>query len=176
MINVLFTRRRLLVTAASTGAALSAGLARAEGGVSQLVASPFRYEVERSETEWRELLADDEYAILRAGETEWPTTSPLWNDYTAGDFGCRGCGLYLYSSTDRATIEKGWVFFFHSQPDAVLTDIDRGNPYTMATDPEHALIEVHCRRCASHLGHILVVEGQLVHCINGTSLSFYSET
>ena len=36
-------------------------------------------------------------------------------------------------------------------------------------------LEVHCRRCASHLGHILYVENKLVHCINGTSLNFSPE-
>jgi peptide-methionine (R)-S-oxide reductase len=35
-----------------------------------------------------------------------------------------------------------------------------------------AMVEVHCRRCASHLGHIVLAEGKLVHCINGTALTF----
>ncbi len=176
MTDTSLTRRRLLATGAWAGAALTAGRASADDVASELVASPFRYEIERSETQWRDLLTEDEYAILREGETEWPTTSPLWNDYSAGNFSCRGCGLHIYASAERAPIEKGWVFFYHAQRDTVLTDIDRGNPYSMASNPEQALIEVHCRRCASHLGHILIVEAQLVHCINGTSLNFHPAT
>ena len=33
-------------------------------------------------------------------------------------------------------------------------------------------IEVHCRRCASHMGHVLLVENHVLHCINGTSHDF----
>lgn len=165
------TRRSWLKATAMAGASLSAaGLARSETLVNASVDDAFDYEVQRTDAEWRALLTEDEFAILREGETEWPTTSPLWNDYAAGDFGCRGCALHVYASDDRAPIEKGWVFFYHSQPNAVLTDIDRGNPYSMAENSGEGLIEVHCRRCGSHLGHILVVDDELVHCINGTSL------
>lgn len=167
------TRRNLLRTSALAGAAVAVGGAVEAENVS---GDAFVYEIRRSEAEWRAMLSDDEYAILREGDTEWPTTSPLWNDYSAGDFDCRGCDLHLYSSDNRAPIEKGWVFFYHSQPNAVLTDIDTGNPYTMAQDARGSLIEVHCRRCASHLGHILIVDGELVHCINGTSLTFRPQT
>jgi peptide-methionine (R)-S-oxide reductase len=34
------------------------------------------------------------------------------------------------------------------------------------------MIEAHCRRCGSHLGHVLYVEDRLLHCINGTALEF----
>jgi len=34
------------------------------------------------------------------------------------------------------------------------------------------MIEVHCRRCGSHLGHILLVDDEVLHCINGRSLTF----
>jgi peptide-methionine (R)-S-oxide reductase len=39
-----------------------------------------------------------------------------------------------------------------------------------------ATIEVHCRRCGSHMGHVLLVEGEILHCINGTSLVFTPQT
>jgi peptide-methionine (R)-S-oxide reductase len=42
--------------------------------------------------------------------------------------------------------------------------------------PFDIFIEVHCRRCASHMGHILLVDGKLLHCINGTSLNFVEAT
>lgn len=164
------TRRAALRGSALVG--LTATFFPASGRTEATAADGFRYEIERSEAEWRELLSEDEYAILREGETEWPTTSPMWNDYSEGAYDCRGCALNLYQSAYRAPVEQGWVFFYHSLPNAVLTDIDTGNPYARAETVRQALIEVHCRRCGSHLGHIVYVEAQLVHCINGTSLTF----
>ncbi|MEM8822590.1 MAG: hypothetical protein AAGF30_03175 [Pseudomonadota bacterium] len=34
---------------------------------------------------------------------------------------------------------------------------------------------MHCRRCSCHLGHLLIVERRLLHCINGTALNFVPE-
>lgn len=134
----------------------------------------FDYEITRTESEWRSLLSDYEFAILRRGGTEWARSSPLWDDYREGEFHCKGCELHIYSSEWRVELTKGWVFFSHSQPTAVMTDIDPGSPYGRSEDdvPE---IEVHCRRCGSHLGHLLTVEDKLVHCINGASLLFTPE-
>ncbi len=68
------------------------------------------------------------------------------------------------------------MFFRHSEPNAVLTGIDGPVPEYGAADAEYgAFIEVHCRRCGSHLGHLLQIEEQLLHCINGTSLKFQPE-
>jgi len=134
--------------------------------------TPFRFEIERTDAEWRGMLSPEEFEILREGGTEFPTTSPFWDDYTPGAFACRGCDLPLYVSEHRAEIEMGFVFFKHSRPNAVLTGIDYSDAYGMGADGVSALTEVHCRRCGSHLGHIVVVEGALVHCVNGTSLTF----
>ncbi len=57
-------------------------------------------------------------------------------------------------------------------PTAVLTDIDKAANYSMNGSVGRTLIEVHCRRCGSHLGHLLNVEKKLVHCINGVALKF----
>lgn len=54
----------------------------------------------------------------------------------------------------------------------MLMGIDGEPPSGMADDKATATIEVHCRRCGSHMGHVLKVEGQVVHCINGKALDF----
>jgi peptide-methionine (R)-S-oxide reductase len=168
------TRRDILATSALAGAALALGRAaqaRPPGNLDP--DAPFQFEVQRSEPEWRARLDEAEFQILREGGTEWPASSPLWNDYRAGEFFCRGCDLHLYGSDWRAPVEQGFVFFYHAHPNAVLTAVEFGNPYLSGTrNPKQTLIEVHCRRCGSHLGHIVHTEGKLVHCINGTSLAF----
>ncbi len=146
------------------------GLSRAEGppqpaatDASELPAtsaSGFRYEVQRSDEDWRARLTEDEYTVLREGGTEPRNSSPLATETRNGTYACKGCELPIYSSSQKIILPQGWVFFRHSYENAVLTGIDSGQ------------IEAHCRRCGSHLGHILSVQKQIVHCINGSALNF----
>ena len=134
----------------------------------------FTYEVTRSDAEWREMLTEDEYQILRKMATELPKTSPLWNETSEGLYHCKGCGLTSYDGRWKVVLDKGWAFFEHSKRNAVLTDIDGPvAEYGISADAGPATyIEVHCRRCSSHLGHLLIINRQQLHCINGTALDF----
>ena len=165
-------RRAFLSTGVAT-AALGAGAVLQPGKAhASDTGRKFSFEVTRSESEWRELLSPEEFSILRKGDTELPHTSPLVHETTDGTFCCRGCDLSLYESDWKVPLEVGWVFFSQSIPRTVLTSIDGNPPSGMSDDTQiEAMIEVHCRRCASHLGHIVIVENNLVHCINGTSLA-----
>ncbi len=163
-------RRAFLASAASVGAALP--LAGAVSAKPNTQGGDFAYEVQFTDEEWQDRLEPDQYEILRRGGTEWPKSSPLWKETRAGAYHCQGCELHVYHSEWKVELDKGWVFFAHAQPNAVLMDIDKAANYTMNPSNARTMIEAHCRRCGSHLGHILVVERQLVHCINGTALDF----
>lgn len=172
MVPFVTSRRNFLATTALAGAALPIARAAAAQDVQVPPSSgggDYQYEIERTAAEWQELLSEDEYNILREGGTEWPTSHPLWNDYTEGVFHCRGCDLPLFDSEWRARVQLGWVFFHHALPNSILTGIDTAEGYP-GGDPNKTLVEAHCRRCASHLGHILKIEEEMLHCINGTSL------
>ena len=173
------TRRNFLASTAlfSAGAALGPSMARATPGASD----SFSYEVTRTEEEWRARLTRTEYRIMRDGGTEWQRSSPYWESVEAGTYCCKGCDLPLYSSTTKVVLPIGWVFFRHSFANAVLTDLDPVNPYGAGMAPEpsadiDALVEVHCRRCGSHLGHLVAIQGAPMHCINGAALTFQPET
>lgn len=174
-IKTSISRRYFLGTAAASSLTFHSGrLASA-----QVSDDSFVYEVNRTEEEWRAILSDHEYAILREGETEAQKTSPLWNETRKGHYACKGCDLTIYQGNWKTVIEKGWAFFRHSEPDTVLTGIDGEiDEYGDMANSNGATIEVHCRRCGSHMGHILFVLVALeqLHCINGTSLTFYPET
>lgn len=169
-----FSRRAFLASSSAAGLAIgSASRASSPAFPSRPERDAFDYEIQRTDDEWRALLDDEEYVILRGGQTELPASSDLWDDTRPGIFGCRGCNLHLYSSEWRAPLDKGWVFFAHAEPNAVMTGIDTPQEaYGMDPDGPGNMIEVHCRRCGSHLGHILLVEGEVLHCINGRSLTF----
>ncbi|MEM9432379.1 MAG: peptide-methionine (R)-S-oxide reductase [Pseudomonadota bacterium] len=136
----------------------------------------FTYEVQFTEEEWRAKLSDLEYAILRGGHTEKQKTSPLWQEFRAGAYHCKGCDIKSFDAIWKwFPAGKGWAFFEQSEPNNVLFDIDGPVPeYGMSTSVQ-AVTEVHCRRCGSHLGHHLVLERKATHCINGTALVFKPE-
>ncbi|MEL6170048.1 MAG: peptide-methionine (R)-S-oxide reductase [Pseudomonadota bacterium] len=132
----------------------------------------FVYEITRTDAEWRERLTEAEFDILRGGATEARFTSPFVEQTTEGSYSCKGCDLTLYDSLWKVQLDIGWVFFRHSEPKSVLTGID-GEPFVDGVDIRNIVqMSVECRRCGSHLGHIVHAQGELVHCINGTSLTF----
>lgn len=126
------------------------------------------FEICRSEEEWRALLSEDEFLVLREEDTEKPYSSPLNSEKRAGIFHCRGCDLPLYGSEAKYDSGTGWPSFYESLPDAVRTREDRRLVFQVRT-------EVHCRRCGGHLGHIFDDGPDPTgkrHCLNGVSLRF----
>ena len=85
---------------------------------------------------------------------------------------CAACGLDLYRSEDKYDSETGWPSF--TKPLA---------PENIITKPDDSLftrrIEVLCRRCESHLGHVFddgpKPTGQR-WCNNGVALKFIPKT
>ncbi|TJV12629.1 MAG: peptide-methionine (R)-S-oxide reductase, partial [Mesorhizobium sp.] len=55
------------------------------------------FEVTKTEAEWRAILSDAAFNVLRKEGTEYPGTSPLLNEHRKGIFACAGCDLPLYS-------------------------------------------------------------------------------
>ncbi|MEM9972152.1 MAG: peptide-methionine (R)-S-oxide reductase MsrB [Pseudomonadota bacterium] len=145
--------------AASTAFAVSAGMA------SPAMASKF--EVTRTDAEWRAMLTPLQYKVMRQEGTERAGSSPLDKNYAPGMYHCRGCDLALYSSETKYDSTTGWPSFWQAMPNAVRTKPDR-KLFRVRT-------EVHCRRCGSHLGHIFddgpPPTGKR-HCLNGVSLVF----
>ncbi|MCV6598383.1 MAG: peptide-methionine (R)-S-oxide reductase [Mangrovicoccus sp.] len=168
------SRREILTGSAAALAAIpAAGAARAAYNVG---ADTYPYEVTRSDVEWRAMLSDLEYRVMREGSTEPQRSSPLWNNKAAGSYHCKGCELKIYDGRWKIVLEdKGWLFFPHGEPNALLMGIDWPN----GADPEDpkydvvTSVETHCRRCGSHMGHYFIVNGKLLQCINGSSLEFH---
>ena len=147
-----------------TGTALFA-LAAALGR--EAVAAPAKFEISKSDAEWRKQLTPDQYAVLRKHGTERAGTSPLNQEKRAGTYHCAGCDLAVYRSEDKYDSGTGWPSFTRPIEGAVGTSEDRGW-FTTRT-------EVHCRRCGGHLGHVFD-DGPpptgLRYCMNGVALNF----
>lgn len=130
-------------------------------------ASDGPFEVTRTKAEWKAMLNNLQYAVMREEGTERAGSSPLDKVYDAGVYHCRGCDLPLYSSETKYDSGTGWPSFYQSLPNAIGTKEDR-KFLSVRT-------EAHCRRCGSHLGHIFddgpAPTGKR-HCLNGVSLVF----
>ncbi len=165
-------KRRHFLTGAS-GAAIGIGLTQPVLAASAPLGDEMIYEVQRTDAQWQAMLSVDEFEILRKRGTEVAKSSPLWNETRDGLYHCKGCDLTSYDARWKTIVDKGWVFFFHSEPNAVLTDVEGPTPkYGGMITGLEAKTELHCRRCGSHLGHYVYIEDRKMHCINGASLVF----
>tara|TARA_R110002049_G_scaffold23781_5_gene84590 strand:+ start:40862 stop:41326 length:465 start_codon:yes stop_codon:yes gene_type:complete len=128
------------------------------------------FEVTRSDADWRALLSDAEFAVMREGDTERPFTSPLNNESRPGTFICKGCDQPVYDAATKYDSGTGWPSFYQALDNAVETMPDN-SLFSRRT-------EVHCDRCGSHLGHIFDDGPKPTgkrHCLNGVSLKFIPE-
>lgn len=125
------------------------------------------FEVTHSEKEWRRLLSPEQFAVLRAQDTEAPYSSVLNKEKRRGIFYCAGCNLPLFSSATKFESHTGWPSFYQPLKNAVGTSEDDSLMMTR--------IEVHCRRCGGHLGHVFDDGPKptgLRYCMNGVALVF----
>ncbi|HWB65719.1 MAG TPA: peptide-methionine (R)-S-oxide reductase MsrB [Mycobacteriales bacterium] len=127
------------------------------------------YAVQKTDEQWRDELAPEEYAVLRQAGTERPFTGPLLGEHRTGVYRCRACGNELFRSDTKFDSHCGWPSFYDpSNSDAV----------ELLEDRTHGMIrtEVRCKRCGSHLGHVFDDAPQTPtgdrYCMNSISLTF----
>lgn len=125
-------------------------------------------EITKTEEEWLEELGPERYYVLRRAGTERPYTGSLLEERGKGTFACGACGNELFESSSKFESHCGWPSFTHP---------DQQQNVRLLPDYSHGMnrIEVRCRRCDSHLGHVFE-DGPEPHgtryCINSLSLTF----
>lgn len=123
--------------------------------------------IEKSESEWREQLSEQEFQVTRCSATERAFTGRYWNEKAKGTYHCVCCGNPLFRSETKYDSGTGWPSFYRPvSDDAVAEKVDASHGMTR--------IESVCARCDAHLGHVFPDGPQpsgLRYCMNSASLS-----
>ena len=127
------------------------------------------YPVKKTDDQWREELTEFEYHVLRQAGTERAYTGELLEEHREGIFSCRGCGAELFRSNAKFDSHCGWPSFYEPQ---------EGDAVELLEDRSHGMsrVEVRCKNCGSHLGHVFEDAPQTPtgdrFCINSVSITF----
>ena len=127
------------------------------------------FPVQKTDEQWRDELTEFEYFVLRQAGTERAYTGELLEEHREGIFSCRGCGAELFRSNAKFDSHCGWPSFY--EPKA-------GDAVELIEDRSHGMVrvEVRCKGCGSHLGHVFEDAPQTPtgdrYCINSVSITF----
>ncbi len=123
----------------------------------------------KSDDDWKKELTPEQFDVLRMGGTERPGTGALLHNKESGVYMCAACGNELFDSDTKFESGSGWPSFYEPKNRAHVDLID---------DNDHGMhrIEVRCKRCGSHLGHVFPDAPQTPtgqrYCINSAALKF----
>ena len=130
--------------------------------------------VVKTDEEWRKILTPEQYRIMRQAGTERANGAKYeeFNKQGEGTYFCASCGLELFTSNEKFHSGCGWPSFY---------DQSKAKGVAEHADPDGTRIEVTCKRCDAHLGHVFDKEGFKTptnrrFCINAESLKFVPGT
>ena len=105
-------------------------------------------EINRTDSEWRQLLDESRYSVLRGKGTERAFTGNYLNHKGVGIYVCGACEQDLFSSKAKYDSGSGWPSFYEPISPETITEVEDRSLGMIR-------VEVICSSCKSHLGHVL---------------------
>lgn len=99
-----------------------------------------------TDEEWKKVLTQEEYEVLRQKATERPFTGEYYKHFEKGVYVCAACGNPLFKSDAKFDSPCGWPSFDQAIKGSVIYKED-GSLGMKRT-------EVMCANCGGHLGHV----------------------
>ncbi len=122
--------------------------------------------VRKTDAEWRKILTRTQYMVTRQKGTEPPFSGKYATGHFRGMFLCVCCDAEVFNAVNKFDSGTGWPSF--DRP-ASAKAVGRGMDYS-SLEPR---VEVMCRRCGAHLGHLFddgpTITG-LRYCLNSAAL------
>jgi len=130
-----------------------------------------KYNIEKTEEEWKQELSEEQFKVLRKKGTEAPNSGKYNLHFDKGEYQCAACKAQLFESNSKFESGCGWPSF----DDAIEGTIE------YVQDKTFGMIrtEILCANCGSHLGHVFddgpTTTGQRF-CVNSASIDFNKNT
>jgi peptide-methionine (R)-S-oxide reductase len=124
------------------------------------------YPIQKTDVQWQAELDPMQYQVTRHAATERAFTGQYWNHFAPGQYHCIGCATPLFDATTKFDAGCGWPSYW-----APITE----SAVERVADTSHGMrrVEVRCKQCGSHLGHIFEDGPQPTgerFCINSAAL------